>query len=990
MHPVGVQLRINFPDPFFKLESTMKIETQQELRAPAQDFCTDLMIEKYALPGETSEGEIHARVAGGLATSEEQRRRFIHALQAGFVPGGRINRSIGSGLDTTAINCFVQEVGDSMSGKDKNGVVGITDALAQAAETMRRGGGVGYNFSRIRPMGALVRGTASRASGPVSYMRMFDKMCETVESAGARRGAQMGVLRVDHPDIELFIDAKRTPDWQGMGLDDKEVASLMGMIRNKPSFGWTARKAFSALSNFNLSVAVTNEFMTAVVEDGDFDLVHEVEPYDGSGVEKTLADGTQVFIYKKVRAKDLWHRIMKNTYEGAEPGVIFIDRVAELNNLWYAERIEASNPCGEQMLPSYGCCDLGSLMLQRFVFNAFTDEASFDFEGFGRAVHVAVEILDAVLDNTKWPLPQQQVEAESKRRIGTGYLGLADAMAMLGIRYNSPEAVRFTVQVGTVLRDEAYRASVQLAIKLGAFPLFDADKYLKPGTFASTLPLDIQEGIRKHGIRNSHLLSIAPTGTISMAFGDNASSGIEPIFSLRQERTKLMADGQRDTFVLESGAFRAFKRARGADASTDVFVTALQMSVDDHLAILEAAAPLVDSAISKTVNVPSDYPFEDFAGIYLRAWKAGLKGITTYRPSDMLGSVIADADEKKPGSELPSSDPDRRVELKDASQVLSALRWPSRPKTPQGIESVTYSVSHPQGDFAVVVGHVQNGTKHPVEVYIAGNEQPRGLAAIAKVLSVDMRTGDPAWLQMKLDSLSGTEGDDAFEMHDPRTGDPVRVPSLVSGFSRLVGHRLESIGALEPKGDESMVGYLFSKREPKTGPQGAIGWHVDVRNPVTGDDFLLHLKEVRMEDGTVRPYSMWLSGKYPRVLDGLTKLLSIDMRVSNPQWVLKKLRSLLSFGELRGDFLAQVPGEVRQQNYPSTVAYLADLIIGRYRVLGLIGEDFQTSAAPAAETVATGFGDGSGLPCPSCHTMNLHRKGGCKSCDACGYQGECG
>lgn len=982
----------------------MKIETSQHLGVVTpQEFCNNLLLEKYARPGETGVHDVLTRVATSLAGDDEQRAKFQRTLEAGAVPGGRINSGAGTGLATTLINCFVQPVGDSMSGKDANGVIGITDALAQAAETMRRGGGVGYDFSRIRPKGAIVRGTASRASGPVSYMRMFDTMCQTVESAGARRGAQMGVLRVDHPDIEQFIDAKKTPDFEAMGLDHAESDSLMGMIRNKPAFGWAARQAFATLSQFNLSVAVTDAFMHAVLNDDTFDLVHEVPPADGECCRKTISDdGRTLYVYRTVRARDLWDRIMRNTYNGAEPGVIFIDRVNRDNNLRYVETIAATNPCGEQNLPPHGCCDLGSVMLQRFVRNPFTPEASFDVEAFKEAVHGMVELLDTVLDKTNWPLPEQGVEARNKRRIGLGYLGLGDAMAMMGLRYGSHESVGFTKFVGTHLRDEAYLASIALAIKRGPFPLFDADKYLEEGTFASRLPDHIRQAIRKHGIRNSHLLSIAPTGTISMAFGDNASSGIEPIFALRQRRTKIMADGSREAFILENGAYRLFKLLKGEDAESDVFVTAQEMSVDDHLAVLEAAAPLIDSAISKTVNVPSDYPFEDFANVYMRAWKAGLKGITTYRPAPMLGAVLEDASKPATAStpDMRTDDPDRRIELKDASEVLKRLRWPSSPQTPHGIESMTYSVRHPKGDFAVVVGHTEvEGRRHPVETYVAGNEAPRSLGALAKLLSVDMRTGDGAWLKMKLDSLAQTE-DEPFDMFDPKSGQLVRVPSLVAGFSRLIEHSLDRIGAFDAQPQTSMVEFLFSRREPKTGPRGAIGWHCDISNPATGDDFVLHVKEVRMPDGSVRPYSIWLSGKYPRVLDGVAKVLSIDMRVSNVQWSLKKLRSLLTFGEHCGDFLAHVPGESRQKLYPSTVAYIAELLIDRYKVLGLPGEDFEqeSSAVVAHHLVAGNGGDlhggahasGTGMLCPSCHTMNLHKEAGCTICDHCGFSGGCG
>lgn len=621
----------------------MMREIPSELQPPMQPFCLDTLIEKYAAStDETSVDAIRQRVAR-IGKDDAQVARFLRVQRNGFVAGGRINRSAGTGLDTTMINCFVQPVGDTMSGMDAQGRPGIMDAMRQAAESMRRGGGVGYDFSPIRPTGALVRGTDSRASGPVSYMRVFDRMCETVESAGARRGAQMGILRVDHPDIEQFIEAKKTADFRSLGLGARDDTALISMVRANPEFGWAMRRSFASLANFNLSVAVTDDFMRAVIEDRSFDLVHEAAPGTGSGRTKPGPDGRTLHVYRTVSALEVWNRIMRNTYTGAEPGVVFIDRVNEDNNLWYCEQIHACNPCAEQFLPAYGCCDLGSVMLQHFVADPFTAHASFKWQAFEEVVAGGVEFLDRVLDVTRWPLPEQQVEAHSKRRIGLGYLGLADAMARLGIRYSSGEGVDFARQVHTTLRDTAYLASVQLAKEFGPFPLFDADLYLKPGTFASRLPAEIQDAIRAHGIRNSHQLSIAPTGTISLAFGDNASSGIEPIFSRRQERVKILADGSRKSFSIDNAAFREFQRRNGADADSPVFVGAMEMTVDDHMAILEAAATLVDSAISKTINVPATCEFSDFADVYMRAWKAGLKGISTYRPNPMRGHVLRDA-----------------------------------------------------------------------------------------------------------------------------------------------------------------------------------------------------------------------------------------------------------------------------------------------------------------------------------------------------------
>lgn len=968
-----------------------------------QEVSLDMMLAKYALEGETTEAEIIARVAKALGKDAAQEARFAKVMHDGFTPGGRINRGAGSGLDVTLINCFVQPVADTTSGY-KDGRPGIMDAASHAAQTMRRGGGVGYDFSHIRPRGAFVKGTGSDASGPVSYMKVFDQVCATVISAGGRRGAQMGVLRVDHPDIVEFVTAKATPDFTAMGLSQQEADNLLGTVAKNPGFAWTFRNAFRNLDNFNISVAVTDEFMQAVEVDGDFDLVHIAAGCEALP-QKVCADGVSRYVYKTVKARDIWNLIISNTYNAAEPGVLFIDKINQVNNLWYCEKIEATNPCGEQNLPDFGCCCLGSTNLSRFVRNAFTDDAYFDFGAYTASIEVSIELLDRVLDVTNWPLPEQGQEAAAKRRVGLGFYALADAMAMLGLRYDRPEGVEFAKEVAETQRNAAYLASTKLASQYGAFPLFDADKYLTPGTFASTLPMEIQDEIRAHGMRNSHLLSIAPTGTISLSFGNNASSGIEPIFAMRQKRNVKLPDNSRKVVFLDNAAYRAYKDKFGEDAESDVFVEALSMSVAEHLAVLEAVAPLVDSAISKTVNVPVDYSYEDFQKVYTDAYKMGLKGITTYRPNEMVGSVLESAKTETKvepkvaeAKDFQSNDADRRIELKSTAKVTEAMRYPSRPKTPQGTQSITYSVDHQDGDFALVIGHYANGRNHPLEVYVAGNEQPRGLAAIAKLLSVDMRADDGPWLKMKLDSLANTEADDGFMLADPKTGKALAVPSLVSGFSRLISHRMEELGVLKGEGDSIMVDSLFSKREPKTGPSGSIGWQVDVSNPVTGDDFLLTTKEIRLEDGSVRPYSVWLSGRYPRVLDGMTKLLSIDMRVSDVSWILMKLRKLTKFGEQRGDFMATVPGSNHQQNYPSTVAYIAALLIERYRVLGFT--EAAEVAAPKAlpesvdsQQVSPGaemMTKVKGKLCPECNTHSMHKRDGCEVCDNCGHLGSCG
>ncbi|MDR3098430.1 MAG: adenosylcobalamin-dependent ribonucleoside-diphosphate reductase, partial [Paraburkholderia sp.] len=467
----------------------------------AQPFSLDVMLEKYAKGDEQSADDIYRRVAHGVAQAEppalraEVEARFVDNLRHGALGAGRIMSAAGAGIEATLINCFVQPVGDSIQGVDDEGRPGIYVALLQAAETMRRGGGVGYNFSAIRPRGAHVKSTGSNASGPCSYIDVFDASCRTVESAGSRRGAQMAVLDCDHPDLPEFIEAKHSKG------------------------RW---------NNFNVSVAVTDAFMHAVENDAIWPLVHRAEPSPAlraAGDLKQREDG--LWVYSEKRARELWDTIMRSTYDMAEPGVVFISRMNEDNNLRALESIRATNPCGEQPLPAYGCCNLGPLDLTRFVREPFAQlrggQPSFDWDELAARTATQVRFLDDVLDVTLWPLPEQQAEAAAKRRIGVGFTGLGDTLVMLGIRYNSEAGCAFGAQVGRTMRDAAYRASVALAQERGAFPLFEANAYLASGTFASRLPEDLQAEIRAHGIRNSHLLSIAPTGTVSLAFSDNVS-----------------------------------------------------------------------------------------------------------------------------------------------------------------------------------------------------------------------------------------------------------------------------------------------------------------------------------------------------------------------------------------------------------------------------------------------------------------------------------
>ncbi len=685
-----------------------------------QQITADVLKEKYAKDDELDEDAIFARVAKGLAAAEELSKRasieqlFLKNMKSGAIGAGRIMSAAGTDIKSTLINCFVQPVGDCILGLDDEGFPGIYEALKEAAETMRRGGGVGYDFSRIRPRGAFVRQTASIASGPCSYINVFDQSCSTVESAGSRRGAQMGVLRINHPDILEFITAKRTPG------------------------RW---------NNFNVSVAVTDTFMQAIENDSALELIHIAKPGEeilGSGAYQRN-DG--LWVYRKIQAREIWDIVMKSAYDFAEPGILFIDNINKDNNLSYCENITATNPCGEQPLPPYGCCDLGPIILTKFVLNPFgiNGEASFDYKKFTQAVKIQVRMLDNVLDVTYWPLEQQEKEAKAKRRIGIGFTGLGDTLIMLKLKYNSIEAREEAKKITKEMRDSAYSGSIELAKEKGAFPLFDAEKYINSSTFIGRLSEELKRDIRRYGIRNSHLLSIAPTGTVSLAFADNASNGIEPPFSWFYTRKKREADGQTLEYSVEDHAWRLYKNLGGnIEKLPDYFVSALEMSANDHLEMMEAIQPYIDTAISKTVNIATDYPYQEFKKLYKQAWNKKLKGLATYRPNNILGSVL----ELTSNKEVSSDDCSESQEKYDPKRVVIE----SRPKgiLPALAEKVEYWTQEGVKTLYLIVSFMsiptQNGkvVERAVEFFMPvgqSGESQQWITSSMRMLSLAARGG---------------------------------------------------------------------------------------------------------------------------------------------------------------------------------------------------------------------------------------------------------
>ncbi len=675
------------------------------------------------------------RIASALAAVEKDpaawEGRFYDALaDFKYLPAGRITAGAGTARSVTLFNCFVMgTIPDTMSG--------IFDGLKEAALTMQQGGGIGYDFSTIRPKGAEVMGVAADASGPLSFMDVWDAMCRTIMSAGSRRGAMMATMRCDHPDIEDFITAKSDP---------------------------------ARLRMFNMSVLVTDPFMEAVKADASWDLVfgHKV--------------------YRTVQARDLWDAIMRSTFDYAEPGVIFIDRINQMNNLNYCETIAATNPCGEQPLPPYGACLLGSINLARLVNDPFDTAAALDQDALVALVATAVRMMDNVVDASRFPLEAQAQEAHAKRRIGLGVTGLADALLMVGLRYGSEEAAAQTDRWMHAIARAAYLASVELAKEKGAFPLFDAEKFLASGAMEH-MDDDLRDAIRQNGIRNALLTSIAPTGTISLYAG-NVSSGIEPVFAYAYTRKVLQKDGSRTEEEVVDYAVQLWRDLKGDAPLPDYFVNAQTLAPLDHVRMQAAAQKWVDSSISKTINCPEDISFDDFKEVYMAAWDQGCKGCTTYRPNDVTGSVLSVSEEASP-SEVPD-------QVRDGDEGAEVVYMSEPLDRPQELEGATYKLKWPDSEHAIYItvnDLVIAGHRRPFEVFINSKnmEHFAWTVALTRMISaVFRRGGDVSFVVEELKAV-----------FDPRGGAWMQgkyVPSILAAIGGVIEKHMISIGFLAGEG----------------------------------------------------------------------------------------------------------------------------------------------------------------------------------------------
>ena len=736
---------------------------------PISSRIWDMKYRLKAADGTPVDGTIEdswRRVARALASVEAEPARwepeFYQALEDfRFLPAGRILAGAGAERQVTLFNCFVM-------GRIADDMTAIFEHLKEAALTMQQGGGIGYDFSTLRPKGAPVKGVGADASGPLPFMDVWDAMCRTIMSAGFRRGAMMGCLRCDHPDIEAFIEAKRDP----------------GRLRM-----------------FNLSVLVTDPFMQAIKDNASWELRFE-------GV-----------VYKTVSARALWERIIRSTYAYAEPGVIFIDRINRANNLAYCEEIFATNPCGEQPLPPYGACLLGSINLASLVVDPFESGAALDMAALEALTATAVRMLDNAIDCSRFPISAQQEEAQAKRRIGLGVTGLADALIMCRARYGSDAADELIEQWMGGLQRAAYLASARLAEEKGAFPLYDAARYAESPTIRR-LDDDVRAAIAESGVRNALVTSVAPTGTISLLAG-NVSSGIEPVFSYSYTRNVLMPDGTRRAESVDDHAYLLFRRLKGDAAQLpDYFVDAQSLRPADHLAVQARVQAFVDSSISKTINCPEEMEFDDFKDVYMRAYDLGCKGCTTYRPNPVTGAVLESASGAEEGSdaasatesdatpvlaevhalpvarqsELPLEPPPvRPADAFEAGAVIQMTRPLERPESLQGS---TYKIRWPESDHAIYItinDIVRDGRRQPFEIFInsKNTEHYAWTVALTRMISaVFRRGGDVSFIVEELKAV-----------FDPRGGQWMGghyVPSILAAIGGVIEQHLVSIGALAP------------------------------------------------------------------------------------------------------------------------------------------------------------------------------------------------
>lgn len=669
------------------------------------------------------------RVARALAENEVNKDfwedEFYSILKDfKFLPAGRILAGAGTARSVTLFNCFVMgTIPDDMGG--------IFEMLKEAALTMQQGGGIGYDFSTIRPKGADVKGVASDASGPLSFMDVWDSMCRTIMSAGSRRGAMMATMRCDHPDIEEFIEVKKDS------------------VR---------------LRMFNLSVLVTDEFMDAIKNDDLWEL-----KFAGK-------------VYKTVRAMDLWDKIMQATFEYAEPGVIFIDRINQMNNLAYCEKISSTNPCGEQPLPPYGACLLGSVNLARLVKQPFEPDAKIDTAELSRIVQIAVRMMDNVVDVSRFPLKAQEDEAQQKRRIGLGVTGLADALLMMGLKYGSEEAANKTEEWLEEIATVAYLYSSTLAEEKGPFPLFDADQYLASKTLRK-MSKKVREKISKYGIRNALLTSIAPTGTISLYAG-NVSSGIEPVFAYSYSRKVLQKDGSHIEEDVVDYAVQLWREKFGNKPFPDYFVNAQTLDPVNHVRMQSAAQRWIDSSISKTINCPVDINFNSFKDVYMEAWKSGCKGCTTYRPNDVTGSVLS-----------VSEDIDEVPEVEKTADVVYLGEPLARPES---LEGSTYKIKWPDTEHAIYItinDIVLNSHRRPFEVFINSKNMDNfaWTVGLTRMISaVFRRGGDVSFVVEEMKAV-----------FDPRGGAWIQgkyIPSILAAIGGVIEQHMISIGFLDAEG----------------------------------------------------------------------------------------------------------------------------------------------------------------------------------------------